>query len=397
MTTVFPTNNLPTASQPWAREVQKQLVNLIASDNSERINNTARDNQLNSSIIALSGVVSQVTTALTEIGLLQDTVLVDGEPTKINGANIKVGTLSASSITTGELSATRISGGTLNAALMTVTNLNAGSITAGTFSGDRISGGTITGVTIQSAAFGTRVVMESSDLAFYFDSTYVGKIQGSDNSWTSDAALTLISATGGAQISLDGSEISLFATSSGQGLGVGNFENVSYGNFRCTNQLTSNGLIQSGGNMRSGGTLGRIELDNAPAVTGASINTSGNIIRTSSSARYKTDISELNISYDSIINAPSPKTFRLKDDVFGSEENGFQSNENARYYAGFIAEDFADTDLGIFVSHMNTNDGQIPDGFYYAEFTSALLIAIKEQHKKIEKLTDRIETLEKGA
>jgi hypothetical protein len=57
MTIVFPTNNLPTAAQPWAREVQKQLANVIASDNSERINNTARDNQLNSSLISLSGVV----------------------------------------------------------------------------------------------------------------------------------------------------------------------------------------------------------------------------------------------------------------------------------------------------------------------------------------------------
>jgi hypothetical protein len=350
MSVVFPNSNLPTSSQPWAREVTKQLSNIIASSTSSQINNAARDNQLNSSIIALTGVVNDVRVAAQEA----------------------------------------------NDAITGLTSLGS-SGSAYSIYANNISGGTITGVTIQSAASGTRAVMSASDLAFYYESTYVGKVQGNDNSWSDAAALTIISADGTSQISVENSGISLYSTGTGNGIGVNDSENVSYGNFRCTNALTSNGLIQSGGNMRSGGTLGRIELDNAPAVTGASINTNGNIIRTSSSARYKTDISDLNISYESIINSPSPKLFRLKDDVFGSEENGFQANENARYYAGFIAEDFANTDLDIFVSHMNTEDGQIPDGFYYAEFTSALLIAVKEQHAKIEELNDRITELEKGA
>jgi hypothetical protein len=350
MTIIFPKNNLPEPAQPWAREVQKQLANVIASDRSNEINNAARDNQLNSSLITLTGIVGDVKTAADEANAA------------INGL-ISLGSTGSDY--------------TLNA-----TN---------------IVGGTITGVTIQSASSGTRVVMAASDLAFYYESTYVGKVQGNDNSWSDAAALTIISADGTSQISVENSGISLYSTGTGNGIGVNDSENVSYGNFRCTNALTSNGLIQSGGNMRSGGTLGRIELDGAPAVTGASINTNGNIIRTSSSARYKTDISDLNLSYESIINSPSPKLFRLKDDVFGSEENGFQANQNARYYAGFIAEDFANTDLDIFVSHMNTKDGQIPDGFYYAEFTSALLIAIKEQHSKIEELNYRITTLENGA
>lgn len=236
MSVVFPNSNLPTSSQPWAREVQKQLSNVIAADSGDRINNAARDNQLNSSIIALTGVVNDVSAvqttisnALIEIGLIEGQVSdLEGNvyfpgTEEINGANIRVGTLSASQITTG----------TLNANNVTITNLNASSITAGT----------LTGINIQSAAFGTRVVMSSSQLEFYFGSSYVGKIEGNDNSWSSGAALTLVSSTGGAQISLDGSSVSLFATSSGQGITVDNSGNTSYGNFRSTNQLSADGRV----------------------------------------------------------------------------------------------------------------------------------------------------------
>jgi hypothetical protein len=156
--TTFPQNNLPKDAQPWAREVTKYLSSLIQSSKADQINNSARDNQLNSSLIALTGVVSglktvqgQITSALTDIGILESTVLVAGEPDKINGANIKVGTLSASSITTG----------TLNASLVNVTNISADNITAG---------GTITGVTLQTASSGTRVRI-SGTTATFFDST----------------------------------------------------------------------------------------------------------------------------------------------------------------------------------------------------------------------------------
>jgi hypothetical protein len=347
MTIVFPKNNLPEPAQPWAREVQKQLANVIASNRANEINNATRDNQLNSSLISLSKVVSDVKTA-------------SDEATEALNGLLGLGS-SGSEYT-----------------------LNASNITAGT----------ITGITIQSASSGTRVVMLSSELQFYFGSSYVGKIQGNDNSWSSGAALTLISSTGGAQISLDGSEVSIFATSSGNGLSVTNSENISYGNFRVTNALFSNGRIDSGGNMRSGGTLGRVELDGG-GTTGASINNAGNVIRTASSERYKQDIGELVINYEDLL-LLSPKKFRLKEEVIGSEE--IEANKNARYYAGFIAEEIAETPLDIFVSYEKLEDGTSrPDGVYYAELTAALLAGIKHQDTLIKSLTERITTLENGA
>jgi hypothetical protein len=156
------------------------------------------------------------------------------------------------------------------------------------------------------------------------------------------------------------------------------------------------GGVISGTSIRSTGVLGRTELATGD-ITGASFNTNGNLFRTGSSIRFKTDVSDLNMPYESIINAPNPKIFRLKDEVFGSEEEGISANENARYYAGFIAEDFVNTDLSIFVSNDRKNGEVIPSGFYYPEFTSVLLLAIKHQDTLIKSLNDRITTLENGA
>lgn len=60
MSLIFPKNNLPEASQPWAREIQKQVYNVVSSSTSDEINNAARDNQLNSSVLSLAAVVNDV-------------------------------------------------------------------------------------------------------------------------------------------------------------------------------------------------------------------------------------------------------------------------------------------------------------------------------------------------
>jgi hypothetical protein len=72
---IFPNSNLPLASQAWGREVTKQLSNIIDQTTSNEINNAARDNQLNSAIIAIgnnataaSAAASTANTAATDAG-----------------------------------------------------------------------------------------------------------------------------------------------------------------------------------------------------------------------------------------------------------------------------------------------------------------------------------------
>jgi hypothetical protein len=60
MANVFPTSYLPTSSQPWGREVEKQLKDLDLMVTSSDINNTARDNQLASNYRRLDATVVQL-------------------------------------------------------------------------------------------------------------------------------------------------------------------------------------------------------------------------------------------------------------------------------------------------------------------------------------------------
>jgi hypothetical protein len=120
--------------------------------------------------------------------------------------------------------------------------------------------------------------------------------------------------------------------------------------------------------------------------TGASITQEGRIIRTPSSIKYKQDVEELNVNYQDLLSLV-PKRFRLKNEV--------AQNENARHYAGFIAEDIMETSLTDFVAYATDEQGnKIPEGVYYGELTAALLTAIKHQDGLIKSLTDRVKALE---
>jgi hypothetical protein len=60
MAVVFPNSNLPISSQPWAREIQRQLSNIIEVEQSNEINNLARDNQLQTSVSSLTSIVNNI-------------------------------------------------------------------------------------------------------------------------------------------------------------------------------------------------------------------------------------------------------------------------------------------------------------------------------------------------
>jgi len=122
------------------------------------------------------------------------------------------------------------------------------------------------------------------------------------------------------------------------------------------------------------------------STTGASIDNTGKVIRTPSSERYKQDIEPLNVNYDDLLSL-EPKRFKFKSEA--------SENEDARYYAGFIAEEIAETSLTDFVSYTIDEDGnKIPDGVYYAELSAALLTALKHQDQLIKSILARVQVLE---
>jgi hypothetical protein len=348
MSVVFPNNNLPTSSQPWGREVTKQLTNIIASSASSQINNAARDNQLNSSIIALTGVVTDVQTAAQEA----------------------------------------------NDAITGLTSLGSDGSPYSIYA-NNISGGTITGVTLQSASSGQRVAINGTNIGLYNSSNELsGTINGesqagfptliiNNGSSEIDMRNNYLQANGGSNsLLLSGTTASL--TGSNTFIGGDNITLLSQGS------IFTQGTISSSGNIRAPGitstTFLQAENHAGGGTTGASINNNGTIIRTSSSERYKQDIEGLSVDYNDLLSL-EPKRFRLKEEA--------AENPDARYYAGFIAEEIDQTSLRDFVAYRTMQDGSVvPDGVYYGELTAALLEAIKHQDTLIKSLTDRISVLE---
>jgi len=351
--TVFPNNNLPTGSLNWSREVEKAVNNLETSFRSAEVNNVTRDAQLQNSYKRLDTALTQLTAT---------NAAVDQAQTDSIEALEKANEAIADSLEA--LTAL----GTLDEETSTY-KINAANVTVGTMSADRISGGTIDGLTITggslntTASLGKSVTISGSSATFLSGGSSVGNIQA------------------------DGSgRIGIFSTS---GIYMQGNTGVFGGSFSAENGISTPGTFASPGSaITSGGSLIRNQLNgDGLGLTGASITSTGNFVRTSSSERYKQDIEDLVLPYEAILNL-QPKTFRRKDEV---EEQG----DSAKVYAGFIAEDLADSELDIFAFYKVEEDGsKTPEGVHYPELTAALLLALKHQDSVIKDLEARLAALE---
>lgn len=361
---IYPNSNLPSASQPWGREIQKNVENVTAQFLSERTNNTARDAQLEASYKRLSATgiatATAVVTAQAAADAAQDAI--DG-----------------------------------------LTSLgSAGSLYD--IYGDNITGGTITGTTVRTAASGSRVVLNgtTNQLEFYYGTSLASTLSSSiydsqatlwanGNLWVTGSVTT--GSLSASQFDVSGTSfffgaVDVSAEVSANSLLVTGDSNLSTGSFDGAlftfGPLYATG-ISATGSISTDGNLNRTTLAGG-GTTGASFNTNGSLIRTTSSARYKQDISNLEVSYNDVL-LLNPRRFRLKEEV--------AENPDAREYAGFIAEEVEETSLKIFVAYETLPDGsKRPDGIYYSELTSALAAAIKHQDTMIKALTSRIEILE---
>jgi hypothetical protein len=172
---------------------------------------------------------------------------------------------------------------------------------------------------------------------------------------------------------------------------VGLYFNPADNTLGVSGPLSTSGAIQGGaagsftGNLSTAAALTRSTLAGGGSTT-ATFDNSGNLVRTTSSERYKQNISDANYTYSDVL-ALQPKTFRLKSEV--------AEDANARTYGGLIAEEVDQLDsLKVFVNYATIDGVTVPDGIQYGEMVSALVSAIKHQDELIQSLTARIEALE---
>jgi hypothetical protein len=166
------------------------------------------------------------------------------------------------------------------------------------------------------------------------------------------------------------------------------------GNLRLNNSgitvngsgITTDGTLSAAA-LTTNGTLTRSGLAGGGSTT-ATINNTGQFVRTTSSARYKDNIQAAIYPYQDIL-ALQPKTFKLKDEV--------ETETEPRTYGGLIAEEVDQIDsLKVFVNYKTLEDGsKIPDGIAYGEMVSALISAIQQQDTMIKSLESRITQLER--
>ncbi len=386
----YPNSNLPSASQPWGREIQKNLTNLNTQFLSERTNNAARDAQLQASYKRLDTTVLGVSQAVADAAAAATTA---------NNA---------------------IAGLTSLGSIDSDYTINAGNINAGT----------LTGVTVQTAEGDTRkVLLSGDDIEFYDYASLEGTPQliygGHITSVNLNEYLgSALSVTGpndtGMLIASNYTYLSSAGPDAGGSITVGqNPETIgvriassapptSYAETEIVGNIRLNGntLMPSGktltisgtlsapnisssttfaGNLSTDGSLTRTAL-NTGASTTCTINGSGQFVRTTSSARYKQDIQPLEVDYDELLSL-EPKRFRLKEEA--------EANPDARFYAGFIAEEIDQTSLKDFVGYAKQEDGSvIPESVYYAEMTAALLAGLKHQDSMIKELQAQVAELQ---
>lgn len=113
--------------------------------------------------------------------------------------------------------------------------------------------------------------------------------------------------------------------------------------------------------------------------------TSGQLSRSTSSRRYKTDIADAGLDAEILLEL-TPRRFRTKAEV---TEHG----DDAPEHVGFIAEEAADLGLEEFV----TRDVDGPEAFSYATYVTGLQAIVRHQAQQIADLTTRLERLEQTA
>lgn len=401
---VFPKNNLPIDSLNWGREVEKSINNLETTLRSAEVNNVTRDAQLQNSykrldatVTQVSSVANQAQTAATDaaaaaaaaqnavdaVEAVVNNIYVDGTE-EIDGSVLATNTINGAKVVDGTLPGGKIQANTITANQISTNYVYAGQINAGQINAGTVNGLSITGGSLNTTpAGGKSVSIASSSATFQFNGSTVGLIEA-------DSAGRIL-VQGNSGVYLNGG-----AGVFGGGLSVGD-GSISTQGLTATGTVSASvitgtssvsGVSVTGGSVTSSGSLVRTQLNgDGFGLTGASVTSGGAFVRTSSSARYKQDIEDLDISYEAILGL-QPKTFRRIDEV---EEQG----DSAKVYAGFIAEDIADSELDIFAFYKLNEDGsKTPEGVHYPELTAALVLALKHQDQVIKNLTARIEALE---
>lgn len=146
--------------------------------------------------------------------------------------------------------------------------------------------------------------------------------------------------------------------------------------------VATNGWTMTGGGTWNGGpTFGGIikSTNLAGTLVNVQVNTNGELVRASSSRRFKENIVDMSCYSTDTILSLTPVTFTRKDEA-----------DNPFTYAGFIAEDAEDLGLDPWVSRDRNG---IIDGFRYDNWVAAQQVVLREHQDEIVALKAQVAEL----
>lgn len=155
-----------------------------------------------------------------------------------------------------------------------------------------------------------------------------------------------------------------------------------------------------------GGTTGTFLQ---PEATGLAANmymaADGHVYRSTSTARYKTDIRDLEVNSDAVLQlrprswlpGAIPRTCpdwvhsqHGEDQVCPAEQGPKMPDPDARRQVGFVAEELVSLGLDDFVEF---NEAGQPEAIYYDRLTAALVPLVQRQQDQIDALTEQVKAL----
>lgn len=283
----------------------------------------------------------------------------------ITGTKIAAGTITASNIATDTITATQIAAGTITAAKIATGTITATQIAAGTITTDKLTAGTLTGFTVQTSAGSNAVILQGASNALSFKVS--GSVVGNIVPLSSFGVLTHYGATpdptGGTfpQMFVGSANVSMFASST-IGIGVSTSSNIQInGNTALNSQTTYPGIATG-----SGSTM-------------VVVTTGSRMAYTTSSERFKQDISYINTpGWLDKVTAMKPITYKTSVDFTTEGE----PNETQ---IGFLAEDIYDLGGGLETAVILDPLGD-PFSLSYDRLTVFLTLAIKELKAEIDTL-----------
>lgn len=253
----------------------------------------------------------------------------------------------------------------------------------GTVTGASIVGGTVEGATIRTAGSGQRIVISGATNLIQAYSGQGGEVSPATiQAYTAPSGhpgMTMSSGTSSGAgtrsfIDLDSGNSSTLATATIRSGNI-NLETAIAGKVTLV-KLEANGLIEANVGVRASGVT-----IPTPTITAIAANVSfdsgGNILKSSSSRRFKSDIKPMDLDPETVM-ALEPKTF-----------NSLVDETDARL-PGFIAEEADDLGLDAWV----TRDAEgVVEGFAYAAWPVAQQVVLRNMWKRMAELEQTVATL----